>query len=111
MKVFIDANILLDIYQLSGADLEELRKLKSVVETGHAQLLISSQVQDEFWRNRERVIADAMKRFKESGASAHIPNIMRNYPETRDLRNAAERVNTVVRQLNDKVTAEIEMTH
>lgn len=108
MKVFIDANILLDIYQLSGPDLEELRKLKKMVETGHAQLLISSQVEDEFWRNRERVISDAMKRFKESKASAHIPNIMRSYPETRELRSAVERVNAIVRQLNEKATTEIE---
>jgi hypothetical protein len=108
MKVFIDANILLDIYQLSGPDLKELRKLKKMVETGHAQLLISSQVEDEFWRNRERVIADAMKRFKESKATAHIPNIMRDYPETRELRSAVEKVNSVVRQLNERATAEIE---
>jgi arsenate reductase-like glutaredoxin family protein len=108
MKVFIDANILLDIYQLSGPDLEELRKLIKMVETDHAQLLISSQVEDEFWRNRERVIADAMKRFKESKATAHIPNIMRDYPETKELRGAVEKVNAVVRQLHDKATAEIE---
>src|SRR5882757_3295608 len=99
MKVFIDTNILLDIYHLSGPDLEELRKLTKMVEKGKVELLVSQQVVDEFWRNRERVIADALKRFRESKATAQIPNIIRTYPESKDLREAVDKVNNIVRLL------------
>lgn len=108
MKVFIDTNILLDIYHLSGADLEELRKLKKMVEKGKVELLVSKQVIDEFWRNRERVVADAMRKFRESKASAQIPNIIRIYPEAKELKEAVDKVNEVVKQLADKARVDIE---
>ncbi len=108
MKVFIDTNILLDIYHLSGPDLEELRKLKKMVEKGKVELLVSKQVIDEFWRNRERVIADAMRKFRESKAAAQIPNIIRIYPEAKELKEAVDKVNEVVKQLADKARVDIE---
>lgn len=108
MKVFIDTNILLDIYHLSGVDLEELRKLRKMVEKGKVELLVSSQVVDEFWRNRERVIADALKTFKESKAAAKIPNIIRAYPEAKDLRVSVEKTNEIVKMLLARATEDIE---
>lgn len=47
MRVFIDTNILLDFYGLSGADLEELKKVVQLVEDGKMQLLLPQQVIDE----------------------------------------------------------------
>ncbi len=108
MKVFIDTNILLDIYHLSGPDLEELRKLKRMVEKEKVQLLVSTQVVDEFWRNRERVIADAMKTFRQSKAAAKIPNIIRIYPEAKQLTTAVNGVNEMIKALANKATADIE---
>ena len=108
MKVFIDTNILLDIYHLSGADLEELRKLKKMVEKGKVELLVSSQVVDEFWRNRERVIADALRIFRESKATAKIPNIIRVYPEARELKANVEKANEIVRTLMARAVEDIE---
>lgn len=108
MKVFIDTNILLDIYHLSGADLEELRKLKKMVEKGKVELLVSSQVVDEFWRNRERVVADALKNFRESKATAKIPNIIRAYPEAKELKASVDKTNEIVKALLKKATEDIE---
>jgi hypothetical protein len=108
MKVFIDTNILLDIYHLSGPDLEELRKFKRMVEKGKVELLVSTQVVDEFWRNRERVIADAMKAFRESKAAAKIPNIIRIYPEAKELKSLVDKANDMVKALIAKATADIE---
>lgn len=108
MKVFIDTNILLDIFHLSGPDLEELLKLKKMVEKKKVELLVSRQVIDEFWRNRERVIADAMKSFKESKAAAKIPNIIRIYPESMDLKEAVDKVNEIVKSLTAKAVQDIE---
>lgn len=108
MKVFIDTNILLDIYHLSGADLEELRKLKKMVEKGKVELLVSSQVVDEFWRNRERVVADALKNFRESKAIAKIPNMIRAYPEAKDLKASVDKTNEIVKALLAKATEDIE---
>lgn len=108
MKVFIDTNILLDIYHLSGPDLEELRKLKKMVQEDKVELLVSSQVVDEFWRNRERVILDAMKTFRESKATAKVPNIIRIYPQAKELKLAVDKTNDTVKALIAKATEDIE---
>jgi predicted nucleic acid-binding protein len=107
MRVFIDTNILLDIYHLSGADLDELAKLVDLVKSGKVTLLVPQQVMDEFWRNREGVIADALKRFRESKAQATIPNVLRSYPSALKLRQAVDAVNEMVRDLTLQVTADI----
>lgn len=108
MKIFIDTNILLDIYHLSGADLEELRKLKKMVEKGKVELLVSGQVVEEFWRNRERVVADALKNFKESKAVAKIPNIIRAYSEAKELKALVDKTNEIVKTLLARATEDIE---
>src|SRR6476661_6231587 len=108
MKVFIDTNILLDIYQLSGSDLKELRKLKRLVEKEKIELLVSTQVVDEFWRNRERVVADALKTFRESKATAKIPNIIWTYPEAKDLKANVDKANEIVKTLLKRATEDIE---
>ena len=108
MKVFIDTNILLEMYHLSGPDLEELRKLVKLVETGKVELLLPQQVVDEFWRNRESVIADALKRFRESKAQATIPNVIRSYPESAKLRSAVDGANAIVKDLETKVRLDID---
>lgn len=61
MKIFIDTNILLDLYHLSGPDLDELEKVLKLMKRQKVKLLIPKQVEDEFWRNRENVINDAIK--------------------------------------------------
>ena len=59
--LFIDTNILLSFYHLSSDDLEELRKLIALIDTGQITLVVTEQVKDEFFRNRGAKIADAMK--------------------------------------------------
>ena len=108
MKLFIDTNILLGVYQLSGPDLDELRKLVKLVESGKIELLLNQQVIDEFWRNRESVIANALKRFRESKATAILPNIIHSYPDATDLKAAVERVTTIVHDLSNQATDDIE---
>ena len=66
MKVFIDTNVLLNMYHLSGPDLAELEKLLGFVKGGSIDVIISKQVEEEFWRNRENVIYDALRQFKET---------------------------------------------
>ncbi len=107
-KLFLDSNILLDIYKLSGPDLEELKKLAKLIESGKIQLLLPQQVVDEFWRNRESVIAEAMKIFGDSKLQLKAPNLIRSYPKATDLRAAVEQVNALHRELTDTARADIE---
>ena len=48
MKVFIDTNILLDFYHLSGSDLDELQKLVQLVKEGRRTTADASQTLSRF---------------------------------------------------------------
>lgn len=61
MNLFIDTNVLLNFFHLSGEDIEELKKLKVMLEHGKLTLWLPEQVCDEFERNRDAKIADATK--------------------------------------------------
>lgn len=107
MKVFIDTNILLDLYHLSGPDLDELKKVLKLMKKNKVELLVSKQVEDEFWRNRENVISDALKRFQETKAIAKIPNIIRTYEKFSDLNASIDKVNNLVHELQKEVARDI----
>jgi predicted nucleic acid-binding protein len=100
MNVFLDTNILLDLYQLSGPDLDELKKLIKLAENRKIKIYITTQIEDEFWRNREGVLQESIKHFKETKAITKIPNIVRSYSEKAiDLKQAADKVNELVKEI------------
>lgn len=107
MNVFIDTNILLDLYHLSGPDLDELRKVIKLAEIQKLHVLLPDQVEDEFWRNRERVISEALELFSKTKASATLPNLIRANPKSSELRQAVERVNDLVKELRQVADLEI----
>jgi hypothetical protein len=83
---FIDTNIYLNFYRYSAVDLEELRKLAAAIENQKMKLCLTSQVEQEFRRNREEVIAEALKRFEgETTKLPGFPQLLRNYDECRQL--------------------------
>ena len=92
MNVFLDTNIYLSFYQLSSDDLEELRKLAVLVRQGKIRLLIPTQVVQEFRRNREEAIADALKLLKDQKRSLQLPQLARQYPEYGEVVKAQRQV-------------------
>jgi|JI6StandDraft_1071083.scaffolds.fasta_scaffold03563_6 predicted nucleic acid-binding protein len=81
MKIFIDTNVYLKFYHYSNDELEELRKLIVLIEQGEILLYVPSQVFNEFTRNREVKIADALKTFKEDKLNNSFPIFLKEYPE------------------------------
>jgi rRNA-processing protein FCF1 len=89
MQLFIDTNILLSFYALNQEDLGELRKLADRVINKEVTLLITDQIIDEFYRNREQRIEGSLKSFYGQTFNPQLPQICENYPEeAARLRNA-----------------------
>lgn len=85
MHIFIDTNILLDFYHFSNDQLNELSNLLNSSTLGASKVYLTQQVCDEFLRNRERKILDAMKRFTDSKVKLAIPAFMREYQNTEQI--------------------------
>ena len=107
MKLFIDTNIFLSFFHYTSDDLEELAKLTTLVKNGHVELLIPQQTRDEFARNREVKIADAIKRLRDQRLNLQFPQIAKDYPEytaLRDLQRQYERNHAeLIRKITDDV--------
>ncbi len=81
MQLFIDTNILLSFYALNQEDLGELRKLADRVINKEVTLLITDQIIDEFYRNREQRIEGSLKSFYGQTFNPQLPQICENYSE------------------------------
>ena len=108
MNVFIDTNVLLSFYHLTGDDLEELKKLVVLAKGDAIHLYLPSQVKDEINRNRENKIADALKRFNEQKLPAQFPAVCKQYKEYKELRKLIkqfdEKRNHLLEKLRDDIS-------
>lgn len=80
-RLFIDTNILLSFFAFTSDDLEQLRKLIGLTKTGKLVLYTTSQVRDEFARNREKKLRDSIAHFEKVTLNASVPRFMEAYED------------------------------
>jgi len=85
--VFIDTNIYLAFYHLTSDELEELEKLRVLLQQKKVVLHVPDQVSMEFRRNRDIKIADALKRFGEQRLALQFPQMCKDYAAYQQLRD------------------------
>jgi hypothetical protein len=107
VNVFIDTNIFLNIYHFSGDDLEELDKLTLLLKNGKAILFLPEQVKDEFYRNRDNKIADALKEFKKEKLDRQFPQMIKQYEEYRKIRDSIKTFEENKQTILEKIKVDI----
>lgn len=107
MHIFIDTNIFLDFYHFSNEDLDNLEQLSALIEAEKVEIILPSQVVLEFSRNRESKIKDAIKRLSANDAKAEIPQMIKDYPESADLKSAETIFRDKKKKLLDRLNEEI----
>lgn len=78
-SLYLDTNVYLSFYHLSSEDLEELKKLAVLTKSKAVTLYLPEQTINEFNRNRDAKIADAIKRFNENKLNNIFPQIAKDY--------------------------------
>ncbi|HEY3320488.1 MAG TPA: PIN domain-containing protein [Planctomycetota bacterium] len=107
MHLFVDTNIFLSFYHLTSEELEELRKLIVLMDQGRLVLHLPDQVKDEFWRNRESKIADALKRLREQAMPSQFPQACKDYPEYELLRESIKAFRENHSRLSNKLADDV----
>lgn len=107
MNLFIDTNVFLSFFHLSNDDLEEIHKLAVLLEKKSIRLLLTKQVKDEFNRNRESKIADAIKRLKEQKIKLQFPQFCKDYEEYPELTEIQKQLEKKISTLIEKVTVDV----
>ena len=107
MHVYIDTNILLKFYHFSTDELTALADVFTTYEHGSAIIHFTSQVRDEFMRNREYKISDALKRFNNSIQALQIPSFMRSYDEYEKVVDLSQKLKKQTNALKSRADADI----
>lgn len=89
MHVFIDTNILLNFFHFSKDELDALSNVFASHQHGAVTVHLTEQVRDEFRRNREPKIKDALKRFNDMTFAVSLPSFMKAYDEYAELMKLA----------------------
>ncbi|GIZ05617.1 hypothetical protein MSATCC14277_1990 [Metamycoplasma salivarium] len=86
INLFIDTNIWLSIYEFSSDDLNVFKQISKLISTKF-NLIITEQVYDEFWRNRENKIKEIINMLSNGkyNFSIGFPNIIRGYKEFHEI--------------------------
>jgi hypothetical protein len=88
----LDANVYLDLHGLAGDQVVELEKLPALTAAGEVILWLPDSVQDEYRRNRPKVVSDALKALRDSRLKVSPPALSQGLPERRALEDAARDV-------------------
>lgn len=107
MHLFIDTNIFLSFYHYTSDDLEELKKLILLIDSGDITLLLPDQVIDEFYRNRDNKINDALKGLKSQKLNLQFPQVCKDYSEYEKLRELQKEYENHHSDLLDKINDDI----
>lgn len=105
MKVFIDTNIFLNFFDFSSEDLDELTKIAVLQTTKGIEIILTQQVLDEFRRNREQKIQNALKKFEEVDFSS-FPQMIKPYPEYSDLQAKKREFQKIKKDILDKINSD-----
>lgn len=107
VNIFIDTNVLLNLYHFSGDDLEQIEKLVLMLRSGKATFYLTEQVRDEFNRNRDNKIADALKEFRREKLDLKFPQITKHYEEYKKLMDAIKSFEANKQALIEKLKKDI----
>src|SRR5690606_35235465 len=84
--LFIDTNVYLKFYHFSNDDLEELNKLMVLMDNDELELYLPDQIVNEFYRNRDTKLADALKTFNQSKLNSQFPQFCKGSKEYENLK-------------------------
>lgn len=107
INLCLDANVYLSFYYYSDVDLTSLEKLIKLIESEKLKLILTKQVIDEYNRNRETKIKEALNLIKDSKLEFNAPKILNNYSEFSDIRKNLKKINTEKDKLVKKLKKDI----
>jgi predicted nucleic acid-binding protein len=107
MHVFIDTNILLNFFHFSKEEIDALSTVFASHEHGAATVYLTEQVCDEFLRNRENKIKDALKKFNDVKFAAQLPAFMKQYEEFEQIRQKSLELQTLIKEISKKVDLDV----
>jgi len=107
LNVFIDTNVFLNFYSFTSEHLNKLKSLVDLIKSKNIQLLLTEQVVDEFNRNRETKLSEALRYIEDL-----VPNVggslsTHDIDEIKDIKRHVEELNKISKKLHKKMKEQI----
>jgi ribonuclease D len=90
----------------SEDDFEELKKIAHLVRAGQLRLYLTTQVRDEFHRNRDKKISTTLRDFGASKVTPSVPRLLASYESAKAYAAAVSETERLRNELVQKATAE-----
>jgi len=107
VHVFIDTNILLNFFHYAKDELDVLNNVFASHKHGSATVHLTQQVCNEFKRNRESKIKEALKRFKDTRFAPQFPSFMKGYEEYGAIRDLSDQLQGFQKAILEKVEKDV----
>ena len=100
--LFVDTNILLDFYRMQNTDIST--KLLVQLEACKDRLILSTQVEMEYKKNRQKVILDTLKNFSSPDSSKPIvPAILRDLKAVEMMEKSRKNIVLNKKKIEDRI--------
>jgi hypothetical protein len=107
MNVFVDTNILLEIYEAKSASASDLDELIKWGNDNTVNLLTTRMAKDEFERNRDRVVSESLMKFKKWDLNLVFPGFVRDDTNYGDVKEAERMLKEKHKNLSDSIVKSI----
>ncbi len=103
INLFIDAQIWLSLYSFSSNDLKQFSKLKECIANGEVNIILTEQIKDEVYRNRENKLHEVIDKTK--NINFNIPVLYQGY--TKEFSTLKKRLKDL-QETNTEIQSKIE---
>ncbi|MDD5215579.1 MAG: PIN domain-containing protein [Methylococcales bacterium] len=103
--LFLDSQIWLSLYDFSSDDLEQFRRLNTLINS-EVKIYLTGQVCSEISRNRENKILAALDKFKP--VNIPIPNLCKGYDEYNEFKKIVEKCKNEHKKILSKIDTDIQ---
>lgn len=100
--IFIDTNIFLDFYRIRKSDIST--KYLEQIEACKDRLIIGSQVEMEYKKNRQEVIVESLNQFsKPDWAKLSPPALLANFQASKSIDKKKKEIEEQTKKVSDKI--------
>lgn len=91
--LFLDANILLDFYRFGQDDIEEIKKLDTLIEEQEITFYSNGLLEDEVNRARDAIVSNSFEQFKSANFQVRPPSYCQDIEGLRELQAQLKEAN------------------
>jgi predicted nucleic acid-binding protein len=100
--LFIDTNIFLDFYRIRSSDIST--KYLEQIEACKDRLIIGAQVEMEYKKNRQKVVAESLNSFsKPDWTKLKTPALLSDFQASKIIGNKKKEIETQYKKVNEKI--------